>query len=120
MNTIIEINYKKYSENVIVTEENKYDVIDLLVNDKDVVDYDVVVDGDINMDMINNENLLGLNGGKRVGIIRSLESKLSKMEDVTYFSTDREANSHFSKMEKLRKNINDRITKLTNLERLYV
>ena len=36
MNTVISIQYKNYTENEIVTEDNLFDVIDLLLTDKKI------------------------------------------------------------------------------------
>jgi len=120
MNTIIEITYKNYTENVIVTEANKYDVLELLTTDKDVVDYSVVVEGDIILEFVENETVCELNGGRNVGVVRALETRLNKMENKNYFTTDSEAVSHFEKIKNLSNNIKNRINQLSNLERLYV
>lgn len=119
MNTIIEITYKNYTENVIITNENHEEVVLMLATDKDVIDYRVVIDGDINFTDFNYELTMDLNGGKNVGVIRRLETTLWKMEQYRYFESNAQANKHFQKIEGLKKNILKRTSLLTKKESLF-
>ena len=118
MKTIIELKYKNYTENVIVTEDNHWDVIMLLHNDRDVLNYKLVQQGNIYFEDCY-EWLLGYKRGRDVGIYRSLQTRLFKMENRRYFSTDAEAISHRDKIELLERNLENRFHKLSNIERLY-
>ena len=120
MNTIIEITYKNYTENVIITNENHEEVVLMLATDKDVIDYRVVIDGDIDFTDFSYELTMDLNGGKNVGVIRRLETTFWKMKEYRYFETNAQANKHFQKIEDLQKNISKRIAALTNKESLFI
>lgn len=121
MNTVIEIVYKNYTENVIVTEENVFDVATLLFSDKDVVDYNVVVVGDVVLDEQELfEMSLDYKRPSKANTFINMESKLTDLESVGYFASDREAISHRTKIENLSKRLEDKKSKLTNLERLYI
>ena len=121
MQTIIELQYKNYTENVIVTEDNKIEVLDLLRADKDILNYELIQQGDIEMnDDFTYEYLLDYSYGKNVGVLRRLEKQLFKMEAKSYFQTDRQANQHYERINNLTKNINARYSKLNNIEKLFI
>jgi len=120
MNTIIEITYKHYTENVIVINENHEDVVLFLTTNKDVLNYEVIVYGDVNFEDFDYELTMDLNGGKNVGVIRRLENTLWKMREVNYFESAAAASKHRSKIENLENNIQERVLKLSNLEKLYI
>lgn len=120
MNTIIEIEYKNYTENVIVTRENHEEIVLMLVTDKDVLNYEVIVSGDVDFTDFEYELTMDLNGGKNVGVIRRFENTLYKMRERNYFETNAAAYKHWDKIRNLEKNIQERESKLTNLEKLYI
>lgn len=122
MNSVIQIQYKKYSEGVIVTEQNVSDVLLHLLTDKDIVDYDYVVKG--NIDLEDEIADLACNfynvAPSKAKTIHKMENRLSEMKSISYWKTDAQASKHFEDIEKLEERIQGKINKLTNLESLFV
>ncbi len=122
LNTVIEIQYKKYTENVIVTEQNLDDVLLHLLSDKDIVDYDYVVEGDINLE----DEIVDLacnfynTAPSKAKTIHKMENRLYEMQSISYWKTDAQAIKHFEDIDKLEKRIQGKINKLTNLESLFI
>ena len=124
MNTVIEIQYKKYSENVIVTIENVDEVLDHLLSDKDIVDYEYIVEGEILPHIEISKSDLAYNfcdvAPSKVKTIHKMESKLSEMKSISYWKTDAQASKHFENIDKLENRIVEKMNKLTNLEDLFI
>lgn len=122
LNTVIEIQYKKYTENVIVTDQNIDQVLIHLLTDKDIVDYDYVVKGDIDIE----DEIVDLAcnfydvAPSKAKTIHKMENRLYEMESISYWKTNAEAIKHFQNIEKLKERIQGKINKLTNLESLFV
>ena len=67
MNSVIQIQYKKYSEGVIVTDQNVDEVLDHLLSDKDIVDYHVEVEGEIDLESALGKSDLACNISSALG-----------------------------------------------------
>jgi len=123
-NTIIEIQYKKYTENVIVTDENVDDVLIHLLSDKDIVDWEYVVEGEILPHIEISKSDLACSfydvAPSKVKTIHKMENRLMEMQSISYWKTNTQASKHFQDIEKLEDRIQGKINKLTNLESLFV
>jgi len=124
MNTAIEIQYKKYSENVIVTIENVDEVLEHLFMDKDIVNYSYVVEGDINLEyeLCKSDFACTFHdvAPSKVKTIHKMYDKLFEMKSISYWKTDAQASKHFQDIEKLEERIEGKINKLSNLENLFI
>ncbi len=124
VNTIIEIQYKKYTENVIVTEQNVDEVLEHLLSDKDIVDYQIEVEGDIDLESELGKSDLVCSfydaAPSKVKTIHKMENKLYEMKSIGHWKTDAQASKHFEDIEKLEDRIVEKLNKLTNLESLFV
>jgi L-rhamnose mutarotase len=120
MNTVIEVQHKNYTENVIVTEGNFYEVIDLL-NESGVVDFTVVVEGDIDIfDKISEcDYIHNFNASAKVKTINKWEVQATELEEA-FATTDREAISNREKAAKIRARISERTLLLNNIEQLFI
>ena len=124
MNTVIEIQYKKYSENVIVTIENVDEVLEHLLSDKDIVDYHIEVEGDIDLESELGKSDLVCSfydvAPPKVKTIHKMENKLYEMKSIGYWKTDAQASKHFEDIDKLEDRIAVKLNKLTNYESLFI
>ena len=124
MNSVIEIQYKKYTENVIVTEQNVDEVLVHLLTDKDIVDYHVEVEGEIDLESELGKSDLVCSfydvAPSKVKTIHKMEDKLYEMKSISYWKTNAQASKHFQDIEKLEDRIAVKLNKLTNLESLFV
>tara|TARA_R110000796_G_scaffold60558_4_gene140101 strand:- start:157 stop:522 length:366 start_codon:yes stop_codon:yes gene_type:complete len=121
MNTVIAIEYKNYTENEIVTEENAFEIIELLLTDKTVIDFEYIVEGDINL---NYE--LGftdyLSDFKVPSKVLTIEKMYDKMEEIKeeFCFTKAEEERNNLKIEKLEKRAIDKTWDLKNTEKLFM
>ena len=124
MNTVIEIQYKKYSENVIVTIENVDEVLDHLFMDKDIVNYSYVVEGDINLEYELAKSDFACTfydvAPSKVKTIIKMHNKLFDLQSINWFESEIEAFKHYDKIEALEKRIDLKKEKLSNLENLFI
>ena len=124
MNSVIQIQYKKYSEGVIVTDQNVDEVLDHLLSDKDIVDYHVEVEGEIDLESALGKSDLACNfynvAPSKVKTIHKMEDRLMEMQSISYWKTNAQASKHFQDIIKLEDRIQEKINKLTNLESLFV
>jgi len=124
MNSVIQIQYKKYSEGVIVTEQNVDEVLVHLLSDKDIVDYHVEVEGDIDLESELGKSDLVCSfydvAPSKVKTIHKMEDKLYEMKSISYWKTNAQASKHFEDIDKLEDRIAVKLNKLTNYESLFV
>ncbi len=121
MNTVIAIEYKNYLQNEMVTEENAFEIIDLLLTDKAVIDFEYIIEGDINL-----SNELGktdyLCNFKIPSKVLTIEKMYNKMEEIKeeFCFTKAEEERNNLKIEKLEKRAIDKTWDLKNTEKLFM
>jgi len=120
MNTVISIQYKNYTENEIVTEDNLFDVIDLLLTDKKIINFEYVIEGDVNLDDVSSTDFLfDYNTPSKVETIEGMNETLEELRD-TYCYTRAEERRNELRIEKLEKRVTDKTWNLNNIERLFI
>ena len=121
MNTIIEVEYKNYTENISLTEANLYEVINILFSDKDIVGYKTLIEGDVVLeDAEIFETSLEYKRPSKAQTILNIESKINELESISWFSSDRKALTVKYRIEDLKKKRESKIKSLTSIEKLFI
>ena len=120
-NSIISIEYKNYSENEIVTEENAFEIIDLLLTDKAVIDFEYIIEGDVNLnyELGLTDYLCNFKVPSKVMTIEKMYSKMEEIKEEFCFTKAEEERNNL-KIEKLEKRAIDKTWNLNNIERLFI
>ena len=121
MRTIIEINYKNYSENVVVTKGNEQQVLDHLMSDKSIQGFTTIQHGDYTPFQFSNLYLIesDYKVPAKVQTIFSLEDKIDTLESC-YCHTDREALRTQEKIKSLCSRVAKKRASLNSAEALWV
>ncbi len=121
MNTIIEIQYKNYSENLIVNESNFIEVLELLFSDKSIIDFEIIQQGifDVQNEILKSDIIFSFPIPKKVQTIFSLESKIEYIENRSFFS-DSEFRAAQTRKQNFEKTLAKKLTKLNNIQKLFI
>ena len=121
MNTVISIQYKNYLQNEIVTEENAFEIIDLLLTDKAVIDFEYIVEGDINLnyELGLSDYLCNFKVPSKVLTIEKMYSKMEEIKEEFCFTKAEEERNNL-KIEKLEERARVKTWDLKNIERLFI
>ena len=121
MDTIIEITYKNYSENIIVNENNYTDFLDILFKDKSFVSYEVLQEGDFCLiSEIGKGDILysWYTIPKKVQTLIKLEEKIDLIKNRCY-SSDAEYRREQKRLENFKRTFENKLSKLNQVEQLY-
>ena len=120
-NSIISIEYKNYSENEIVTEENAFEIIDLLLTDKAVIDFEYIIEGDVNLnyELGLTDYLCNFKVPSKVLTIEKMYNKMEEIKEEFCFTKAEEERNNL-KIEKLEERARVKTWDLNNIEKLFM
>jgi len=121
MNTIISIEYKNYTENEIVTEDNLCDIIELLLTDKTIIDFEYIIEGNVNLnyELGLTDYLCNFKTPSKVETIERIYETIEEAREQFCFTKAEEKRKEL-RIAKLEKRATDKTWNLNNIERLFI